>query len=344
MKIIAFGINHKNTPLEIREKFSLSHTQQDLLVSELKSNPAIIEAFVFSTCNRVEVYAHVLDMTMDIQPIIHIIFLIKNIPFSKDLVQYFYKYTGNNAIEHLFKVVTGLDSMVLGEKQILGQVKASFERAKKFAMFGKNFNILSNLAIRAGKKAQHETTISAGGSSVSWAAIAKAEQISGSLHEKEILIIGAGKMSELAASQVKNKGFQKLFVMNRTVAHAEALAQKYGGEVVPFCDIKEVLSQVDICVCSVGAPHYILEKVTVQKIMAERQNRSLVFIDISVPRNIDPCVAEVAGTHLYAIDDLNQVVDSSMKMRNQAIGEVEVIIQNKVLEFQKKISFSPSCV
>ncbi len=337
MNIIVFGINHKNTPIEIRERFSLSPIQQDLLLSELKNDPAIIEAFVFSTCNRVEVYAHVLDLEMDITSIIHKIFLIKKISFTKELIKYFYKYVGENAVRHLFRVSTGLDSMVLGEKQILGQVKVSFERAQKFSMFGKHFNILSNLAIRSGKKAQNETNISAGGSSVSWAAIAKAEQVIGSLDDKSILIIGSGKMSDLALTQVKNKGFRKIVLMNRTQAHAESLAQKHGVEVKDFCDIKGVLSEVDICFCSAGAPHHILEKFTVEKIMMLRQNRPLLFIDISMPRNIDPLVAEVSNVHLYAIDDLKEAVDSTMKLRKQAIVAVENIILKKITEYSRKI-------
>jgi len=344
MNIIAFGINHKNTPIEIREQFSLTPTQQDLLLSELKSDPAIVEAFVFSTCNRVEVYAHVLDREMDITSIIHKIFLIKNIPFTKELKKYFYSHVGEGAVQHLFRVSTGLDSMVLGEKQILGQVKEAFARAQKFSMFGKHFNILSNLAIRSGKKAQNETNISAGGSSVSWAAIAKAEQTIGSLGDKSILLIGAGKMSDLALIQIKSKGFRKLTLMNRTQVHAESLAQKYEAEVAAFCDIKEVLSEVDICICSVGAPHHILEKSTVEKIMTLRQNRPLLFIDISMPRNIDPHVAKISDVHLYAIDDLKEAVDSTMKLRQQAIIEVESIISEKITEYTKKVNIKPSCI
>ncbi|VAX36275.1 Glutamyl-tRNA reductase [hydrothermal vent metagenome] len=344
MNIIIFGISHKNTPIEVRERFSLTSTQQDLLLSELKNNPAIIEAFVFSTCNRVEVYAHVLDEGMDILPIIRVIFLIKNISFTQDLEQYFYRHNGKEAIKHLFKVATGLDSMVLGERQILGQVKAAFERAQKFAMFGKGFNILSNLAIRSGKKSQNETQISAGGSSVSWAAITKAEQVLGSLQDKSILIIGAGKMSDLAAAQIKNKGFKKLFLMNRTQSKAAPLVEKYGGEVAAFCDIKEVLTEVDICICSVSAPHYILEKDTVIKVMALRKNRKILFIDISMPRNINPNVSELTNVDLYAIDDLNEVVDANMQIRQQAIVEVEQIVEDKVKEYYRKLNNKSSLI
>ena len=244
MTIITIGINHKNTPIEIREKLFLSPAQQDLLLSELKNNPAITAACVLSTCNRVEIYAYVLDAAMDLDPIISHIFRIKNISLSKDLRQYFYVYSGQAAIRHLLEVSAGLDSLILGEEQILGQVKRAFDRAKELGMFDRYLNILSNIAVRTGKKARRETKINLGGSSVSWAAVVKAEEILGNLKERSVLVIGAGKMSELAVGHIQNKQFKKLYLMNRTQDHAWNLAKKYGGEVTPFCDMKEVLSQV----------------------------------------------------------------------------------------------------
>ena len=153
-----------------------------------------------------------------------------------------------------------------------------------------------------------------------------------------MLIIGAGKMSELAVTQIQNKGLKKLYLMNRTAENAENLATKYGGEAVGFCDIKEVLSQVDLCICSVGAPHYIIDKSTVERTMSLREARQLIFIDISMPRNIDPQVAELKDMLLYTIDDLKEVVDSNMKLREQSITEVQNIIQQKITEYEQKIS------
>ncbi len=337
MNIITIGINHKHTPIAIREKFYLTETERDLLLSDLKNNPAVIEAFVLSTCNRIEIYAHVLDVQMDLTPFLKLIFQIKKQIMQQDLLEHFYHYRGQAAIEHLLTVATSLDSMVIGEKQILGQVKSAFERARERGLFGKYFNILSNSAIRAGKKAHNETDISHGGSSVSWAAIAKAQEIFGSLKDKSIVIIGAGKMSKLAAGQVQNKDFKKLYLMNRTQANAEKLAQQYGGEAVGFSDIKEILTLIDICICSAGAPHHILDKDTVQKIMKLRENRPLLFIDISMPRNIDPKVAEIPGIQLYTIDDLQEFVNHSMKRREKSIHQVQSIIRSKISEFSEKI-------
>lgn len=345
MNIVVVGISYRNTPLEIREKFSLTETQQDLLLNELKNNPSIAEAFVLSTCNRVEVYANVLEASKAFETITRLIFNVKKLNYVQELVHCFYCYRDKAAAEHLLKVAAGLDSMVIGENQILGQAKAAFERARTQGMFAKCFHLLSNTAIRAGKKARHETDFGVGGSSVSWAAIVKAERELGSLQDKSILIIGAGKMSDLAVGHIHNKGFKQLYLTNRTPANTEDLAQKYGGTVVPFCDIKEVLAEVDVCICSVGAPHYILDPDTVRKIMPLRAclpgrqaQRRLVFIDISVPRNIDPLVAQVEYVQLFQLDDLREVVDTNMELRRQSAGAVEEIVQKKVVEFFAKLN------
>lgn len=338
MNIIVVGISHKNAPLEIREKFSLTETQQDLLLSELKNNPSILEAFVISTCNRVEVYAHVLESAKAVPAVLTLIFEVKKLKVTEALKKYFYWLEDKQAVEHLLRVAAGLESMMLGEKQILGQVKVAFEQGKAKAMFAKCFHLLSNIAIRTGKKARHETDLEVGGSSVSWAAIVKAEKELGSLQNKSILVIGAGKMSDLAVGHIQNKGFKQLYLMNRTPAHAEDLAAKYNGTVVPFCDIKEVLTEVDVCICSVGAPHYILDQETVKKVMPLRNDRRLVFIDISVPRNIDPAIAQLADVLLFQVDDLHEVVDANMALRRMAVVQVEEIIQNKIAEFYAKLS------
>ncbi len=339
MKIVAVGISYKNTPLEVREKFCLTSTEQSLFLSKLKNNPAIYEAFVFSTCNRVEVYAHVLDEQLALETLCKTIFDIKKLPYSIGLSCYFYNYVGHQAIEHLLSVAAGLDSMILGERQILGQIKSAFERAREYGMFGKYFNILSNTAIRTGKKSRNETSISVGGSSLSWAAIVKAEEImGGTLHDKSILIIGAGKMSGLAAEQISKKGAKKVYVMNRTMANARSLAEKCGGEAVAFSDLKEILSKVDMCFCSSGCPHYVLDKETVQNIMSLRNTSQLIFIDISMPRNIDPEVSGIDNVVLYKIDDLKEVVDSNMEVRKASVKQVRTIIAAKLSEYYKKLT------
>ena len=337
--MIVIGLNHKTAPIEIREKFFLNHLEQDLFLNELKNNPYVVEAFALSTCNRTEVYLQLIDEgTSYLSYIPKLIAKIKKFQLNFDYRKNFYYLANQKAVEHLFKVASGLDSLVLGEKQILGQVKSAVERAQQKGTFAKQFNILFNLAIRAGKKAQTETEISFGGSSISWAAITLSEKILGTLKDKSILVIGAGKMGELALEQIRDKGASKIYLMNRTGCKAEALAQKYEGIAVSFFDMKEVLTDVDICFCSSGAPHYILEKEMVEKLMELRKGRPLLLVDISMPRNIDPQVAHVSQVKLVSLDDLDTVVGDNMKKRQAAAIQVQSIVDQKTNEFYEKLN------
>ena len=337
MQLYLIGLNHKTAPIDIREKFYLTPLQQDLFLSELKNRVPFLQAFIISTCNRTEIYTYVLDDFSPFDSVLEIIARIKEVNQPENFRNYFYILTEKNAVEHLLNVVCGLDSLVLGEKQILGQIKNAVDRGRKLDMFQKELNLLTAVTIRAGKKAQTETQISFGGSSISWAAMTKAEHMLGTLEGKSILIIGAGKMSELAVGQIQNKNFSNLYVMNRTPCNAEFLAEKYGGTAVGFCDLKEKLIEVDICICCAGAPHYVLEKIDIEKIMSERSAHELILIDISMPRNIDPSVKNIPDVHLFEIDDLNEVVDSNMKTRESAISDVKTIIQDKLNEFYQKL-------
>ncbi len=345
MNLFVLGINHKTAPIDIREKFYLTSTEQDLFLAGLRLEPIFVEALILSTCNRTEVYLTTLDDFDPFDCVLKILADIKKIPDTSIFKNSFYIHKNDHAVEHFLRVSTGLDSLVIGERQILGQVKGAVERARAKGMLQKNLNILSNFAIEAGKKVQTETQISFGGSSISWAAIAKAEEILGSLKDRSILLIGAGKMSELTVGQIQNKNFKKLYLMNRTESNAQELAQKHGGEAVGFWDMKEVLREVDICICSASAPHYILEKATLEKVMGLRQNPRLILIDISMPRNIDPAVKTIPNVYLYEIDDLNQVVEGNMKIRQNAIAQVETIIRQKLTEYHERLkkdeSFDP---
>jgi len=332
------GLSHKTTPIEIRERFYLNPLQQDLLLSELKNHPLITESFILSTCNRIEVYLKRIDSTVYSSFIISLIAKIKKTSFDFDYSSYIYTYEDDRALDHLLRVACGLESLVLGERQILGQIKQAVERAREFGTLSRYFNILTNFAIRAGKRAQHQTSISYGGSSISWAAIGMAQKIAGNLQDKAVLVIGAGKMGEIALNHLHDLGVKKIFLMNRTGEKAQQLATRYNGLTASFWNIKEILSEVDICFCAVGAPHYILDKERILNIMEIRKNKKLVLIDISMPRSIAPEVKNIDSVYLSSIDDLYEVVDASMKERESAIGEVEGIIRQKILEFNEKIA------
>ncbi len=336
MNICIVGLNHKTSPIEVREKFYLKPIERELLLSELKSDPSVVEAIILSTCNRIEIYASTLDN--DPHVLLAHLLRIKNVPSNSDFNKYFYAYDGEPAVRHLLAVAAGLDSLILGEKQILGQLKEAVELSRKAGMMGKQFNILSNIAIRAGKKAQTETKITYGGSSISWAAVRMAEKTLGSLHDKTVLIIGAGKMGYLAVNYLKNKKVGRIFIMNRTHDNATALASEFECTAVSFLDIQEALSNADICICSASAPHFLIEKELVERVVARQGQKKLLLIDISMPRNIDPAVSSLDGVTLIALDDLDKVLEDSNEKRQTAVKQVEEIITQKVCQFRDKLN------
>ena len=336
MNIIAIGINHRTSPIETREKFFLRSIDRELLLSELKNQPSVLEALTLSTCNRTEIYASTLGE--DSAVLLRTLFSVKKILPTEELQKQFYLYRGKDAVVHLLRVACGLDSLIVGEQQILGQLKEAVLLSRKQNMIARHFNILTHIAIRAGKKAQTETKIGAGGSSVSWAAVTMAEQTLGTLEGKSVLIVGAGKMGSLVGDYLKQKNVGQVYVMNRSEDKGALLARQLGGAPVSFWDMREILNKVDVCICSVGAPHYLIEKDLVEPVMKGKNSRRLVFIDISMPRNIHPNVGSVKNVSLLTIDDLDKVVEDNVKKRFAAVGDVEQIIFKKVDEFYFKIS------
>lgn len=329
------GVNHKSTAIDLREKFFLSPVEKELILAELKNDPRIFGAFVLSTCNRTEIYAHLLNDEPGL--LSEVLFRVKKLTLKPELLSHFYFYRGPEAVRHLLRVSAGLDSLVLGEKQILGQVKTAVDLARDKGMMTRELNILSNVAVRAGKKAQTETEIGFGGSSVSWAAINAMQGKLGTLQGKTILIIGAGKMGHLAAEQLINKNVSKVYVMNRNCDKAAGVAGQVHGVAVGFWQMKEILSSVDACVCSAGAPHYLIEKELAQEVMTLRGKKELLLIDISMPRNIQPEVSLIEGITLLSIDQLDQVVEDSVGRRQKAVLSVEQIIEKKHMEFIERI-------
>ena len=342
MRVGIVGINHKLADLKLREQLAKACQKWFCALQAVHEKHYFV---LLSTCNRTEIYAHVLNSHNYFEEFIQLISRIKELHFQPTFKKYFYILTHREATRHLLRVVTGLDSLVLGEKQILGQVKEAFEHAQQKFLLSRDFNILANFTIRAGKKAQSETEIGYGGSSISWAALVMAEKLLGSLKERSVLLIGAGEMGELVVDQVVNRGIKTLYLMNRTEERAKTLAAKYQAIPTSFCDIKEVLSAIDVCICSAGAPHYILEKSTVEKVVKLRDQSRLILIDISMPRNIDPAVATLEHVVLSHLDDLTVVVEETMRKRESAVGLVEDIIEKKLKDFYsklEKISESPT--
>jgi len=337
MKILAVGINHKTSPIETREKFFLSTLERELLLSEFKNDPSVVSTIILSTCNRCEIYAHVDDAYEPIE-ILKKLFCIKHQPQTPDLQGLFYVLEGQLAVEHILSVACGLDSLILGEKQIVGQIKEAVELSRQKIMMDKTFNVLANLVLETAKKARRETQIDFGGSSVSWASVCMAQNLLGSLQDKTVLILGSGKMGRLAVEQLLNKGVKKIYIMNRTIEKAEELAAQSGGIAVPFWELAEILPQVDVCICSSSCPHYLIDQELVERIMQQRGGQKLVCIDISMPRNIDPLVAQVSNVCLVTVDDLDRVVQDNIQKRLTAAGQVERIVKSKVSEYYAVIN------
>ncbi len=332
MKILIVGINHKTSPIETREKFFLTILERELLHSELKNDPSVFSALILSTCNRCEIYASVDDEYLP-QGILNKLFTIKRQAQSDELKQLFYILENKQAVAHLFRVACGLDSLVLGEKQILGQIREAVELSRHNQMMDRTFNILTHFVLETGKKARRETQIDFGGSSVSWAAVNMAQSLLGSLQDKTVLILGSGKMGCLAIQQLKNKGVKKIFIMNRTMEKAEEVAQHNGGVAVPFWEMPQVLPQVDVCITSSSCPHPLIDRELVEQTMQLKEVKRLVCIDISMPRNIDPKVADIKDVRLVTVDDLDQVVQGNIQKRSDAAIQVEKIVFNKVQEY-----------
>jgi glutamyl-tRNA reductase len=337
MNIIAVGISHQKAPIELREKFFLNLIERELFLAQFKQAFRACEAFVLSTCNRTEIYANLRDSSGHEDRILTLLCEVKKLDYNSQIKQHFYTLYNHDVVQHLYRVAAGLDSLVVGEKQILGQLKEAVDLARRQQMMGRTLNILTHLAIRTGKKAQSETKIGFGGVSVSWAAVNMLERILGTLRCKSVLIIGAGKMSELAASHLHNKGVGQIYVMNRSEVKAIALAKQFNGKIVPCEQIREIMRDVDAVICSTAAGKYILNKDLIQAMMKARACRPLVLMDISIPRNIDPQISQFENVRLLTIDDLTEVIQGSIMTRHNAIAEVENIVAEKIPDFFEKI-------
>jgi glutamyl-tRNA reductase len=335
MKILAIGINQKTAPIELREKFYLAPLEKELLLSEFKSDPSVMAAIILSTCNRCEIYATVVE-DCDPLEIIKRLFRIKHQVMTDELYKIFYILEGPQAVEHFLKVACGLNSLILGEKQILGQVKDAVNLSREHGMMDRNLNILTNFVIETGKKARQDTQIDFGGVSVSAAAVTMAQNLLGSLEGKSVLVIGSGKMGCLALNYLRQKKTELVYLMNRTSEKAEVVAQEFQAQSVDFWDMKEVLAKVDVCICSSAAPHYLITKDLVETVIKMRSN-PLICIDISMPRNIDPQVADVDRVQLISLDDLDRVIEGNLQKRQGAVRAVEDLISRKLEEFYKAI-------
>lgn len=334
MSIIVIGLNHKTASVEIRERLAFSDEKLIRGLSEIKSIPDVDEVAILSTCNRVEIYIdanRTNSIFNDVEDILSSMHEIERESFSKHL----YRYEGVDAVRHVFRVAASLDSMVVGEPQILGQLKDAFDIALKNKTTGVVLNKLLTGAISTAKRVRTETKIAENAVSISFAAVELAKKIFSTLQGKTSLLIGAGEMAELAAKHLITNGVQDVIVANRTYERACALADGFKGRAIKFDEFLDELYRIDIVICSTGAPDYILTKEQIQKVMKQRRNRPIFIIDISVPRNIDPEIHSIDNVYLYDIDDLQDVVDTNMQNRRFEAQRADEIVLEEVNKFTK---------
>lgn len=346
MKLLLTGVSHNTAPVEVRE--SLAFRAEDLprVLQDLRSRAGVNEALILSTCNRVEITVTTED-SIDPQTTVDL-FLTDHKPVPADGIgPHVYRYEGREAIHHLFRVAASLDSMVVGEPQILGQLKVAYTAAKDAGAVCGWLDGLLTRAFGVAKRVRSETGIGQMAVSVSYAAVELARKIFGSLAGRTVMIVGAGKMSELAARHLRRSGASHVFVTNRTHDRAMEMARLFQGTPVEYDRFHATLPEVDILIASSAAPHYILNKEEMQRVIAARRNKPAYLIDLAVPRNIDPSVNDVANVFLYDIDDLQEVVNANLRERMKEAERAETLVSEEVERMMarlKVVEITPTIV
>ena len=325
MPVIAVGLSHKTAPVTIRDRFAFEETEWPPALRELVEQGRIEEGYVLSTCNRSEIYAFVEEEAQG-YAVIHRFLSQQGSMSSEEMDPYLYQLYDGKAVEHLFRVAAGLDSMVVGEQQILGQVRDAFEIARSEHLTGPVLNRLLQTAVEVGKRARTETGISEGAVSVSFAAVELAKKIFGGLEGRSAMLIGAGETGELTAKHIVDHGIHRLWVANRTYERAVQLAERFGGSAVPFDQLFSEMVEVDVVISSTAAPGYVVHRDRLDRVMRERRNRPMFLIDIAVPRDIDPTIKDLYNVFLYDIDDLQAMVAANIQQREREARKAEQIV------------------
>ena len=335
MKLALAGINHRTAPVEVREKLAFRSEQIPAALLEMQARGAK-EALILSTCNRVEVTAALDEQTSTDR-------LLEGMVVGRDgltletVRPHFYLFEESAAIRHLFRVAASLDSMIVGEPQILGQLKQAYAQARDQGTIGTVLDAVLKRAFSVAKRVRSQTEIGQSAVSVSYAAVELAREIFGSLNKKRVLIIGAGKMSEGAARHLLRAGASEVLISNRTPGRAAELAQLFRGEIVPYELFPQRLHDVDIVIASSAAPGYVLTRELVRRAIEARRNEPMFLIDIAVPRNVEPEVNRIEHAFLYDIDDLQRVADRNMESRREVAEQAENIVEEEVARLEARL-------
>ncbi len=345
-ELVVYGVNHETAAIEIREKAAFTVEEIPFALKTLLNSEGIEEGVILSTCNRCEIYV-IIPQNNAIREKLDIFFLQTHPALSANELAQFYYYEGYEAIKHLFSVASGLNSMVIGEPQILGQVKDAFNHAFDTGATGIYLNRLFQLAFQTAKQVRTETAITEGAVSVSFAAVKMALKIFKDLRSKRALLIGSGETGELVAQNLKKFNIGKLLITNRTLEKAEKLANRLGGEAYPFDRITTLLNEVDLVVGATGSPDYVVTANDVKQALSNRDSRPLFMIDIAVPRDFDPEINRINNVFLSDIDALKIIVESNLEKRHQAVSQAQVIIEAKINEYQQwknSLEFKPTII
>jgi glutamyl-tRNA reductase len=329
MNVVVIGLSHRSAPVELRERFAFAESKIPDALKSLRDSGVAGEAVILSTCNRVEIYAATpLEPARAFAELKK--FLVSQRNFNEPLNEGLYALAEPVSLHHLFKVACGLDSMMIGETEILGQLKTAYDLALKHGHTGARLNKAFQRAFHTAKHVRTHTNIQRGSVSVASVAVELAEKIFNSLGDREVLVIGAGDTSEKTARALLSRGAKSIVVTNRSLDRAQALAGEFGGRAVPFDDWAGEFEKIDIVISSTSAPHYILDRAKLEPLMKARRQRPLLLIDIAVPRDIDPEVNFLENVYLYNVDDLQGIADDYLKLRREEIASCEAIIAEKV--------------
>jgi glutamyl-tRNA reductase len=334
MPLVCLGLSHHTAPAEVRERHSFPPARVGEALIALRDYEAVREAAIISTCNRLEIYAELEDTELGLLQLKEFLVNFRHGGMAYDMEPYLYVMHGNDAIEHLFRVSTGLDSMLIGDAEVLGQVKDAYRQARRARSLGKTLHRVFNEALGAGKAARSKTVIGNESVSIATAAIAMAKVHVGDLHGKSVLVIGAGKMGKTAAKRLKIEGAEEILIANRTHERARELVSDLGiGQAVELGSLVDALKVADVVITSTGASHFVLTPGNVAEAMLARPERPLFVIDVAVPRDVDPEVARIPGVALVDIDRMGETVDVTLEHRRAAIPLVETIIADHLSIF-----------
>jgi glutamyl-tRNA reductase len=333
MSFRLIGVNHHSAPVEVRERLAIPESRLAEALRHLVQHPGVDEGLILSTCNRVELLARTRNGTADLRGFLRDYFRLEPAEFEPHL----YDYSEADAIRHFFRVTSSLDSMVVGEAQILGQVKEAYATARAVGAVHSQLDLLLTRAFAVAKRVRTETAVGSSAVSVASVAVELAKKIFGSLQGKHVYLVGAGKMSELAARHLQAHGAASIFVANRTYERAEQLAAKFNGEAIQFSELYNTCDRADIVITSTGAPVAIFRREHGELFLSRRKNRPMFFIDIAVPRDVDPEMNKLDGIFVYDIDDLQQAVSVHVTDRKKEAERAEAIITSEVERFRARL-------